>query len=101
MAWGDVDLDRLMAVGAPFGGPIGSFVPCNYALMSFVATTRNEKKILSVNSAELRPSIQIFTSSGEELSKFVVCTASYSQILTNASGTKGGLSVWDGQTLRN
>jgi len=74
MAWGNVDLDRLMAVGAPFGGPIGRFrnsVLCTAKI--FVATTRNEKKILSVNSVDLRPAIQIFTSSGEVLSSFVVC----------------------------
>ncbi len=37
-----------------------------------LAMTRDEKKILLVNQGNLRPTIQIYTSAGKEVSNFVV-----------------------------
>lgn len=48
-----VDLNKLRAVAAPFGGPI--------------ALKRHEGKLLAVDQSNFKPTIQIYTSSGQEL----------------------------------
>eukprot|EP01112_Ceratiomyxa_fruticulosa_P007909 TRINITY_DN2060_c0_g1_i1.p1 TRINITY_DN2060_c0_g1~~TRINITY_DN2060_c0_g1_i1.p1 ORF type:complete len:827 (+),score=180.52 TRINITY_DN2060_c0_g1_i1:187-2667(+) len=59
MAWdgSDIDISLLLVVAAPNGGPI--------------AVTRDEKQIQVVKTGNLKPSIQIFTSSGYLISSFV------------------------------
>ncbi len=56
MVWdhNKADLSKLKAVGAPFGGPI--------------ALIRDPRKLQAVDQNSIRPTIQIYTSSGVELS---------------------------------
>eukprot|EP01113_Clastostelium_recurvatum_P007331 TRINITY_DN1340_c0_g1_i1.p1 TRINITY_DN1340_c0_g1~~TRINITY_DN1340_c0_g1_i1.p1 ORF type:complete len:828 (-),score=182.11 TRINITY_DN1340_c0_g1_i1:129-2612(-) len=59
MGWapGEVDFSKLMAVAAPYGGP--------------VAVTRDEKTIQAVTSGQLRPTLAMYSSSGTLLSSFI------------------------------
>jgi hypothetical protein len=57
MAWQDVDLKLLNIVAAPFAGPI--------------AAIRNEKLIIAVTGGQMKPTMQIYTSSGEKISSFI------------------------------
>lgn len=57
MAWENVDLRQRICVVAPYGGPI--------------ATIRNEKVLIAVTAANFKPTLQIYTSSGEEICSFI------------------------------
>ncbi|KAI8923450.1 Vps16, N-terminal region-domain-containing protein [Entophlyctis helioformis] len=56
MMWSKVDLAKLSVAAAPFGGPI--------------ATIRNDRKIVAVQAVTVRPTLQIYTSSGKLLNQF-------------------------------
>eukprot|EP01122_Echinamoeba_exundans_P014185 TRINITY_DN6375_c0_g1_i2.p1 TRINITY_DN6375_c0_g1~~TRINITY_DN6375_c0_g1_i2.p1 ORF type:complete len:830 (+),score=168.25 TRINITY_DN6375_c0_g1_i2:36-2525(+) len=57
MSWENVDLNRLRLVGGPLGGPI--------------AATRDDSKLQRVTSATLKPTIDVYSSSGVKLSSFI------------------------------
>eukprot|EP00743_Colponemidia_sp_Colp-15_P004235 GILK01004569.1.p1 GENE.GILK01004569.1~~GILK01004569.1.p1 ORF type:complete len:820 (-),score=138.43 GILK01004569.1:154-2613(-) len=56
MAWGNIDLNKYVIAGAPFGGP--------------VALVRDEKKLLLLGSQSSKPRMFIYTSSGKLLASF-------------------------------
>lgn len=63
MAWGNVDLSKVIVATATFGGPI--------------AMIRDEKKIVKLGTQSTKPILQIFTSSGIEMGAIVVSSESF------------------------
>mmetsp|Transcript_2610 Transcript_2610/g.3810 ORF Transcript_2610/g.3810 Transcript_2610/m.3810 type:complete len:873 (+) Transcript_2610:103-2721(+) len=57
MAWHGIDLSKYRVACAPFGGPI--------------ALTRDDSKIQAVSKDTIKPSIQIFSSKGTQISTFL------------------------------
>eukprot|EP01102_Stenamoeba_stenopodia_P011451 TRINITY_DN351_c0_g1_i4.p1 TRINITY_DN351_c0_g1~~TRINITY_DN351_c0_g1_i4.p1 ORF type:complete len:422 (+),score=90.51 TRINITY_DN351_c0_g1_i4:115-1380(+) len=56
LRWEEVDLSKCVVASSSFGGAI--------------ALTRDEKKIVLVKGQQLKPSLQVFTSSGKLISRF-------------------------------
>jgi hypothetical protein len=87
MLWGDIDLDKFIIVGAPFGGPIGMMTHhhhittittiiispspnvnvITYYVMSDTAMVPDDRKAPSP-----KPRMRIFTSAGKLISEFTV-----------------------------
>jgi hypothetical protein len=77
MLWRDVQLDKHIVCGAPFGGPVGAsclrlgsaFSPGSRLLAAMV---RDDRKVLMIGAEEARPKMRIFTSAGALISSFSV-----------------------------
>lgn len=87
MLWRDVQLDKQIVCGAPFGGPIGE-PACRFCeRVAHVrawhsAMVRDDRKVLLIGAEADRPKMRIYTSAGSLISSFPVRASFASSSLT-------------------